>query len=160
MPHHPVFNPHKPNKLRIVFDCAAKLMEVFLNDVLLQGPDLLNSLVGVLTRFRSESVALAADIASMFHQVKVNPEDRDSLKFLWWPNGNLSKDPEAQRMTVHLFGATSSPSCCSFCLKQVAVEFGCSFSSKAIEAIERGFCVDDCLVSVSTTQTPLNLFRR
>ena len=78
-----MFNPHKPDKLRIVFDCAAKHMGVSLNDVLLQGPDLLNSLVGVLTRFRSESVAFAADIESMFHQVKVNPEDRDFLKFLW-----------------------------------------------------------------------------
>ena len=157
LPHHPVFNPHKPDKLRIVFDCAAKHMGVFLNDVLLQGPDLLHSLVGVLTRFRSESVALAADIESMFHQVKVNPEDRDSLKFIWWPNGDLSKDIEVHRMTVHLFGATSSPSCCSFCLKQVAVEFGCSSSSKAIEAIERGFYVDDCLVSVSTTQEAIDL---
>ena len=145
MPHHPVFNPLKPEMLRIVFDCAAKHMGVYLNDVLLQGPDLLNGLVGVLARFRSESVALASDIESMFQQVKVNPEDRDSLKFLWWLNGDSSKDPEAHRMTVHLFGATSSPSCCSFCLKQVAVEFGCSFSSKATEAIERGFYVDDCL---------------
>lgn len=24
LPHHPVFNPHKPGKIRVVFDCSAK----------------------------------------------------------------------------------------------------------------------------------------
>ena len=86
LPHHPVGNPRKPDKLRIVFDCAARHMGVSPKDVLLQSPKLMNSLVGVLTRFRSEPIALVADIESMFHQVKVNPEDRDSLKFPWWTN--------------------------------------------------------------------------
>ena len=54
-------NPRKIDKLTIVFDCAARRMEVSLNDVLLQGPDLMNSLVGVLNRFRSEPIALVAD---------------------------------------------------------------------------------------------------
>ena len=82
LPHFPVFNPHKPEKLRIVFDCAAKSMGVSLNDALSQGPDLMNSLVGVLTRFRKESIALVADIQEMFHQVMVDPADRNYLKFL------------------------------------------------------------------------------
>ena len=51
LPHHPVMNPKKPDKLRVVFDCAAKFMGVSPNDKLLQGPDLLSRLLGVLTRF-------------------------------------------------------------------------------------------------------------
>ena len=49
LPHHPVFHPQKPEKVRVVFDCSAKYRIASLNDQLLQGPDLLNSLLGVLT---------------------------------------------------------------------------------------------------------------
>ncbi len=54
LPHHGVYHPRKPNKIRVVFDCSAKFDGVSLNDVLLQGPDLTNSLIGVLNRFRKE----------------------------------------------------------------------------------------------------------
>ena len=54
LPHHPVFHPQKPDKVRVVFDCSAKYRGSSLNDQLLQGPDLTNTLVGVLTRFRQE----------------------------------------------------------------------------------------------------------
>ncbi|BHF65196.1 hypothetical protein SprV_0200820600 [Sparganum proliferum] len=40
LPHHPVVNPRKPEKIRVVFDCAAKCQGVALNDNLYQGPDL------------------------------------------------------------------------------------------------------------------------
>ncbi|XP_068713019.1 uncharacterized protein [Montipora foliosa] len=41
-----------------------------------------NSLVGVLLRFRQGSVGLAADVEAMFHQVRVQKEDQDALRFL------------------------------------------------------------------------------
>ncbi|PIK43536.1 hypothetical protein BSL78_19599 [Apostichopus japonicus] len=75
LPHHPVTHPMKPDKVRVVFDCAAKYKGTSLNSQLLQGPDFTNKLVGVLIRFRQEAVAIAADIEGMFHQVKVSPKD-------------------------------------------------------------------------------------
>ena len=83
VPHHSVVNSRKPEKLRIVFECGAEHKGLSLNKVLMQGPDLDNSLVGVLTRFRKYPVALVADIKAVLHQVKVRPADRNSLRFLW-----------------------------------------------------------------------------
>ena len=152
LPHHPVIHSNKPNKLRIVFDCAAKHLGVSLNEALMQGPDLLNSLVGALTRFRIGLIAVVSDIEKRFHQVRVDPVDRSFLQFLWWPNGNLSRDPETFRMAVHLFGATSSPSCAFFCLKQSANLFDGSCSEATKNAIDKAFYVDDCLFSVDSVE--------
>ena len=60
-------------------------------------------------------------------------------------------------MTVHLFGATSSPSCASFCLKQIAALSAENCSSQTIEAIQRAFYVDDCLMSVETSEEAADL---
>lgn len=83
IPHHGVYHPKKPNKIRVVFDCSAQFEGESLNKHLLQGPDLTNNLTGVLFRFRREPIALMCDIEAMFYQVKVTEEYRDLLRFLW-----------------------------------------------------------------------------
>ena len=42
LPHHGVYHPHKPSKLRVVFDCSAELNGRGFNKELLAGPDLAN----------------------------------------------------------------------------------------------------------------------
>ena len=49
LPHHPVTHPLKPDKVRVVYDCAAKFGQTSLNQQLLQGPDQTNRLVGVVS---------------------------------------------------------------------------------------------------------------
>ena len=150
LPHHPVLN--KPGKTRVVFDCAAKYGGTSLNDQLLTGPDLTNSIVGVLMRFREERVALLADIECMFHQVRVPPDDQDAFRFLWWPDGDLNQQPVDHRMEVHLFGATSSPSCCNFALKRTAEDNKGEFPEEVVRTVKRNFYVDDCLKSVKSAK--------
>ena len=70
LPHHPVFHPQKPDKVRVVFDCSVKYPGTSLNNQLLQGPDLPNLLVSVLTRFRQEPVVFMSDIEAMCYQVR------------------------------------------------------------------------------------------
>ena len=155
LPHHPVFN--KPGKTRVVFDCAAKYGGTSLNDQLLSGPDLTNSIVGVLTRFRENPVALAADIECMFHQVRVPPADRDAFRFLWWPNSDLSQDPVDHRMEVHLFGATSSPSCSNFALRKTAQDNKDEYAKDIVKTVKRNFYIDDCLKSVESSERAVYL---
>ncbi len=113
IPHHGVYHPKKKT-IRVVFDCSAVFKGVSLNSQLLQGPNLTNTLFGVLTRFRQEHVTLMADIQAMFHQVKVSQKNVDFLRFLWWPNGDTTQSLKEYRMKVHLFGAISSPTCSNF----------------------------------------------
>ncbi|OON19881.1 hypothetical protein X801_04247, partial [Opisthorchis viverrini] len=86
LPHHGVFKAGDKSKVRVVFDYAAKNLNTSLNMQLLTGPDLVNSLCGVLLRFREHPYVLVADIEALFHQVKVPQSDRDALRFLWWTN--------------------------------------------------------------------------
>ena len=150
-------NPNKPDKVRVVFDCAARYNGVSLNSQLLQGPDLTNNLVGVLIRFREEPIAIMADIEGMFHHVRVSPKDCDALRFLWWPENDFNKDPEDYQMLVHLFGAASSPSCANFGLKQTADDNQEMFSEEALRTLRRNFYVDDCLKSVKGETKAISL---
>ena len=66
-----LYHPCKPDKIRVVFDCAAVYQEVSLNQRVLQGPDLPNRLLGVLSRFRFGIIAIMGDIECMFYQLHV-----------------------------------------------------------------------------------------
>ena len=144
-------NPKKPEKIRVVFDCAAKCHGVSLNSKVLQGPNLTNSLIGILCRFRQEHVALVADVESMYHQVCVDPKDIDALRFLWFPNGDLSKEPEEYQMVVHLFGGIWSACCANFALKRTALDNASKFDSIVARTTDKNFYVDDMLKSVRST---------
>ena len=83
LPHHPVMHPRKPEKTQVVFYCAAKHGTASLNNRLMQGPDLANSLVGVLMRFRENSIALMADVHPMFYQVCVKKHAKKHARRTW-----------------------------------------------------------------------------
>ena len=159
IPHHGVYHPKKPDKIRVVFDCSAQFQGQSLNKHLLQGPDLTNNLTGVLCRFRQEVVAVMCDIEAMFYQVKVPEECRDLLRFLWWEDGDTSREPKEYRMTVHLFGAASSPGCSNFALKTTADDNEEKVGSAAAEFLRRDFYVDDGLKSVPTVEKAVELVR-
>ena len=148
LPHHGVIHPRK-NKLRVVLDASARFAGVSLNDKLLPGPDLSSSWIGVLVRFRQERVAFMADLECMFYQVRVPVSQRDLLRFLWWPQGDVSKDMVECRMHTHIFGASSSPAVAKYALRKTASDNAENFSPEALMTVKRCFYVDDCLKSVS-----------
>lgn len=149
IPHHSVHHPRK-GTLRVVFDCGATYQGACLNKELLQGPNHTSSLLGVLLLFREEPVAFMGDIQAMFHQVKVTEEDRDFLRYLWWPNGDITQELRQYRMTVHLFGAVSSPSCASYALGKTADDHQSEFPVPVCQSIKENFYVDDYLKSCAT----------
>ena len=89
----------------------------------------------------------------------MEPEDKNVLKFLWWPEGNMDELPEVCCMTVHIFGAKSSPSCTSFALLHAVDVFGHEFSDETVTAVRRNFYVDDFLLSVSSINEAVQIGR-
>ncbi|XP_026054611.1 uncharacterized protein LOC113040501 [Carassius auratus] len=158
IPHHGVYHPKKPDKLRVVFDCSAKYQGTSLNDHLLQGPDLMNNLTGVLVRFRQHPIAIMCDVEKMFHQFHVEEADRNYLRFLWWKNGDLALHPHEYRMKVHLFGATSSPGCANYGLKHLAKENEGMYPLGS-KFITKDFYVDDGVTSVVSTEEAIQVAR-
>nr|XP_017209156.1 uncharacterized protein LOC101887079 [Danio rerio] len=156
IPHHGVYHSKKPGKLRIVFDCSARYKGTSLNDHLLTGPDLMNSLTGILLRFRQYPVALMCDVEKMFHQFHVDHADRDYLRFLWWRNGDFNSQPQTFRMTVHLFGASSSPGCANYGLKHLARE-GERLYPLGSQFIMQDFYMDDGVSSIENTEKAIKL---
>ena len=100
-----------------------------------------------------------ADIKGMFHQVRVGPADCDSLRFLWYPDGNLEAKPEEYQMLVHLFGATSSPSVCGYVLLRVDIENETLASKEVIQALRKNFYVDDLLISFDSENEAAEVVR-
>ena len=98
-----------------------------------------------------------ANIEKMFFQVRVKKEDQSFLRFLWWPNGGLEQKAEEYCMTVHLFGAVSSPACANYALQCTADDNEESYGTEVAKTLRRNFYVADVLKSGSTEDKTIKL---
>ncbi|XP_053698873.1 uncharacterized protein LOC128745826 [Sabethes cyaneus] len=85
LPHHCVLKESSSTtKCRVVFDASSKTASgKSLNDVLMTGPVLQDSLINILLRFRIPAIALTGDIRQMYRMVKISASDRDYQRILW-----------------------------------------------------------------------------
>ncbi|XP_071098015.1 uncharacterized protein [Haliotis cracherodii] len=155
-----VYHPKKPDQLRAVFDSSANHEGTSLNDVLLNGPDLANSLVGVLLRFRRESTAVMADIQQMFYCFLVKEEHRNFLRFLWYKDNDINQELVEYRMKVHVFGNSPSPAVATYGLRRSAKSVVETYGKDVQLFVERDFYVDDGLTCLQTTEQAIDLIKR
>ncbi|XP_055585414.1 uncharacterized protein LOC129738255 [Uranotaenia lowii] len=154
LPLNVALNPRKPSKVRLVWDAAASVNGKSLNSELLAGPDLLASLPGIISRFREKPVAFGGDIAEMYHQLRIRPQDRQVQRFLF--REDPSKPPQVFVMDVATFGATCSPCSAHFIKNLNARKFADKFP-RASEAILEQHYVDDYYDSTDTVEEAINL---
>ena len=95
----------------------------------------------------------------MFHQVKVRPEDQDSLRFLWW-SGSIDEAPQEYAMTVHIFEVTGSPCSANSILLRTTDDNEESFDPSTIDTLRHNLYVDDLLKSVPTPENAMTLMEQ
>ena len=93
----------------------------------------------------------------MFHQVKVDDDNRNALRLLWWDNNDPTEQPSDYELTCHTFGLTSSPFVCNYVLKYLAEKNESLFHTETIDTVKNNFYVDDCLKSVKTDNEAITL---
>ena len=143
--HHPVKNPKKPEKVRRVYNAAAKYEGKSLNDFIYTGPNLLNPLFGVLLRFRQGRIALCSDIKDMFLQMRVVEEDLPALRFL--SRDSKEEEPSVYQCLRRPFGERSAPTCANYIMRRNAEDFQEQYPAAA-EAVRKNLYVDDSLNSL------------
>ena len=152
LPHHPVINPKKPEKVRRVLNGAAKFHGTSLNKSLLTGPDLLQNLIHALFSFRQLQFAMSTDIEGMFLQVGVPDCDQSSLRFLW------REDPTTKAVvyqnTRDIFGAKDSPTCANYALQRTPRSNVSQYPEATRAALEK-FSMEDYLDSVESPERAL-----
>ena len=88
----------------------------------------------------------------MYHQAHVNFKDHCYLRFLWWPGGNTLLSPAHYYMKVHVFVATSSPTCALYALKETGKDHTSLYLEEAVQSVMENFYMyNKSVMEISST---------
>lgn len=106
-----------------MFDASAKSSSgLSLNDTLMVGPTIQDSLVDICVRFRIYPVVFTGDVSKMYRMIAVSLDHTKFLRVFWRPN------PSVPMMILELatvtYGTASAPYLATRTLKQLAQDEG------------------------------------
>lgn len=137
IPHHDAGS----TKFRVVFDGSCKTKgNVAINDIQLNGAKQQPELISTLMRFRTNKIALCADIAKMYRQIRVPVDQQDLQRIIWCEPGE--KNIREYRLATQTYGMKSAAFVCIRTLMQVANDYEREYPNAA-KAIRENFYVDD-----------------
>ena len=137
----------KKNKTRVCHDgrssaAMASGGSTCLNEWLLGGPNLMNSLAELLIYMRSHKWIFLCDIKAFFHQVRVHPDDADAFRYPWFADESL-KEAKMMRFLSHVFGSVASSATTSYALRHLAETVKDDYPEDVHDSIRKRFYVDD-----------------
>ena len=108
-----------------------------------------DDLCSILMRFRLHKIAINGDIAAMYTQIWVSPDQQDYQRILWRrkPQDSVS----AFRLKTVTYGTASAPWLATRCLNQIAEDVK-DINPRAAAIIRSDFYVDDILSGANTIE--------
>uniref|UniRef100_A0ABD2WDA3 Reverse transcriptase domain-containing protein n=1 Tax=Trichogramma kaykai TaxID=54128 RepID=A0ABD2WDA3_9HYME len=150
LPHHGVFRPDNPNKIRVVFNASSKSNDgLSLNDQLLAGPKLQADITVVLSNWRFFEFAGTTDVEKMFRQIRVHKNDVDWQRVLW--RAGPDEPIRDYRCTTITYGTASAPFLALRVMKQLA-EDGRVAYPEASEVLQHQLYVDDLFFGAGSAE--------
>ena len=121
----------------------------------MSGPNMINDLTKVLTRFRRYNVGFMGDISKMFLKIQ-NPEKyRRYYRFLWVDANDHTKIRILQ-FCGHLFGNNGSPTCSIYAVQRNAEKYSQKYP-RAVDCVLHSTIVDDHIDSVPTEKEAIEI---
>ncbi|XP_073942491.1 uncharacterized protein [Choristoneura fumiferana] len=156
LPHHMVKQEGK--KGRIVYDASGKLKESkSLNECMYKGPSMIGDLIALLIQFRTNKVAITADVEKAFLQIGLQTEDRDVTRFIWIKD---KSKPLSMDNIIHMrfcrvpFGIIASPFILTATLRYHVSQNAPELIPKIVDKCY----VDNFVTGTDSTEAAIQLF--
>lgn len=145
--HHAVFKENSEStSIRVVFDGSASSSSgVSLNQILMVGPNVQDSLFSILIRARQYRYILSADIEKMYRQVQVHPDDRKLQLILW--REDESQPIKTLQLNTLTYGTASASYLSTKCLSLLGDEQNDELIK---DIIKHDFYVDDLITGCNS----------
>ena len=121
-----------------------------LNEYWAKGRDLLNSLLGIIIRFRENKIAFIGDIKKMYHTVRTGVIEQNTHRF-HWRDMDITREPDAHVIQRISFGDKPSGTTAAVALQKTA-EIAIENYPRAPELLINNTYMDD-ITTVNNVET-------
>ena len=144
IPHTEVLKPDsKSTPVRIVYNSSVRFCGYSLNDMWAKGPDVLNSLFGIILRVREHPIVFTCDLSKMYNQITLSSFDTHCHRFLW-RDFDQSREPDHYVLTCATFGDKCAGIIAMLALKNTAEMFKEEYPEASKIILENSY-VDDII---------------
>ncbi|GFW91703.1 integrase catalytic domain-containing protein [Trichonephila clavipes] len=155
LPHQVIIkNESLTTKLRLVFDASAhEEKQLSLNDCLFHGVNLNPNILDLLISFRSNKIAVLADVEKAFLQISLAPKDRDVVRFLI---DDGESGVQVYRFNRVLFGVNASPFLLAATIKTHIGKYMEKYPD-TVRTLDHCFYVDDLVTGEDDAKSAFDL---
>jgi hypothetical protein len=156
LPHHPVIREaSNTTETCVMFDGSAKSSSgLSLNDLLHVGPTVQPDLYSIVLRFCTHQICFTADIAKMYGQILMHPEDRDLQRILW--RHSPDEPIKEYQLNTVTYSTSSAPFLATHCLNKL-LDDNQDQHPQAAHSIHNDFYVGDLLSGSFTIEEAIQL---